>query len=431
METAATIAFEKIPITINGPRCDFPPILTVDSRGKTRVWKIYVIVMRGDIPISNIPADFKSNKPLDGISANIYTEAGTEDGKRTISSPTIVVSGKNIGKKNQTNAFTQAIRDAYGAYMKYSKSHTKGASTAIRNFIPPMLLNKYATVQRSTIHYEKTQIDPSKEKVFMQPKVNDLRIVSCYDNGVIMYTRRLNPITGFEEHRVILKQMFDQYPQIHLDGGFYCHGMSLQEINSIVRNTNVRDNDNKLEYVLFDCYLPDNPNATFEARFKILNNIYSNVAPTKLVRIIDTRVVHSTDEMISVFNEYLSQKYEGGILRKANGKYTPGYNNIRSNDVLKIKPRLDDEYVVVGFTSGRKGKDKDAIIWILQNSDGKEFMVVPNMSLKERNDLFADFTNHPEKFEKYRGKLMNVEYAELSIDGVPQQAKAIGWRDDL
>lgn len=56
--------------------------------------------------------------------------------------------------------------------------------------------------------------------------------------------------------------------------------------------------------------------------------------------------------------------------------------------MLKYKPLFDDEFEIVGYKSGEKGKEIDAIIFILKTTDDKLFNAVPNMPYEERYNLF-------------------------------------------
>ena len=48
---------------------------------------------------------------------------------------------------------------------------------------------------------------------------------------------------------------------------------------------------------------------------------------------------------------------------------------------MKMKNKFDQEYELVGYISGKKGKDADALMWIFKTSNGLEFIVRPDMQL--------------------------------------------------
>jgi hypothetical protein len=87
---------------------------------------------------------------------------------------------------------------------------------------------------------------------------------------------------------------------------------------------------------------------------------------------------------------------------------------------------MTDEFNVVSYTSG-KGKDADAIIWICETSSAIQFKCTPKgIDYEKRRELF---TAAEKNFSEFLNRLMTVEYQALSKLGVPQRAKAIGFRD--
>jgi hypothetical protein len=95
----------------------------------------------------------------------------------------------------------------------------------------------------------------------------------------------------------------------------------------------------------------------------------------------------------------------------------------------KRKPRHSSEFKIVGYGDGTNGKEKGAILWILETKTNVQFTVVPiDMTYIERYELFSSMSL--DLFEtKYRNKMMTVEYDDLSSDGVPLRAKAKCIRD--
>lgn len=93
-----------------------------------------------------------------------------------------------------------------------------------------------------------------------------------------------------------------------------------------------------------------------------------------------------------------------------------------------MKKKMTDEFEVVNYTEGSRGKDKGAIIWVAKTKDGAFFNVTPkNITYEERYALFAECKKHFKT--KYLGRMLTVEYEDLSKTNVPQRAKAVGFRD--
>jgi hypothetical protein len=126
---------------------------------------------------------------------------------------------------------------------------------------------------------------------------------------------------------------------------------------------------------------------------------------------------------------------EGGIIRKLSGKYVPSLSKeYRTYEILKIKPRPDAEWNVVDFTQGSKGKEIGSIIWIcehvLEDGTAKRFNVTPNNPEASRKAKFKYLSENRDIFDaEYKGQEMTITYDVLSNDGLPQQPKALYFKD--
>ena len=150
---------------------------------------------------------------------------------------------------------------------------------------------------------------------------------------------------------------------------------------------------------------------------------------------VPTIAVRNKAELLCLYYAALDNKFEGLMARNANGTYATSTGNKtsknRSVDLQKLKPWYDEEFEIVGFTSG-KGRNQNAIIWICKTKSGNEFNCDPkNMSIEARKSLYSELINNPHKFEdEYKGLMMTVQYEEKNIStGIPQRAKALGLRN--
>jgi ATP-dependent DNA ligase len=129
-------------------------------------------------------------------------------------------------------------------------------------------------------------------------------------------------------------------------------------------------------------------------------------------------MVHN-HEQIEEYKEMFNENgYEGIIIRNANGKYLMGH---RSNDLLKYKDFVDDEFLVVGAKTG-VGRFSDCVIWVCKTQDGKTFDVNHKCSMEKRKKYFQVRHN-------YIGRMLTVRYQNLSKDGLPIFPVGIDFRD--
>lgn len=150
---------------------------------------------------------------------------------------------------------------------------------------------------------------------------------------------------------------------------------------------------------------------------------------------VPTLKIKSKAELLTLYYVAIDLKFEGLMARNAKGLYYTSTENKttenRSIDLQKLKPWYDEEFELVGYTTG-KGRNNGAIIWVCKTNKGNEFNCDPkNMTIEARKALYADFQTHPSKFKnEYQNLMMTVQYEEKNIkSGIPQRAKALGIRN--
>ena len=149
---------------------------------------------------------------------------------------------------------------------------------------------------------------------------------------------------------------------------------------------------------------------------------------------VPTIMANNRVEEEYIYRGFITLGFEGSIVRNMAGLYRASAITddswLRSPDVQKRKPVFSDEYEIVNYTEGMKGKERGAILWILKTKEGKEFTVAPkNVSIKERKELYNKFKKDSHLFDKdYNGKMITIEFEDKSKDNVPQRAKALGLR---
>jgi DNA ligase 1 len=137
----------------------------------------------------------------------------------------------------------------------------------------------------------------------------------------------------------------------------------------------------------------------------------------------------------SFLSRVLDMKGEGIMLRAPDSTWTPK----RVTTLLKYKPFIDDEATVVGFVTGREGKQGNVlgkIGAIVCEYKGVRFEIGTGMTMDEREFASQEHTTHarlnPESEVTFDGKHFKVgdtitfKYRELSDDGIPKEGRY--WR---
>lgn len=343
--------------------------------------------------------------------------------------PTIVESGKNLTKENETNVFTQALRDAYGKYMTQTqKSGLNDIMYEGVKLYPPMLAQNKES--------QKKQPDYSAN-IYIQPKYNGVRVVSTADNsgGIIMYSRKMKLYYGFSYIRDEISKIIDWFDQkhdmkIYIDGEIYYPEMSLQKISGIVRKE-TQESDIRLNYYVFDCFFPDKPDMLYSERLMFMEKIKAHFGDKlHYVKFTPTDQVKSEEEAQIMFRKYLKDGLEGAIMR-LDGKYEYSYNEYHSSVLLKMKPVLDDEFDIIGYEAAEKGKSKGVLKFILQTKEGKVFPINIGMPIPELKEMYKMMPkiekNGKTYFENhFKGKKLNVKFDEWSDDRLPLRPRTEG-----
>lgn len=356
----------------------------------------------------------------------IYTEYGQVNGKITITEPTIITEGKNLGRSNETSVFTQSLIQMRNLYLKKIKSgYDLKVSNITTENIFPMALQVYDKNKKHIVY-----------PCYIQPKLDGIRLISRFeDNEITLMSRRLNEFIGFQFIKDEIKELL-QHSEDHdliLDGELYNHDMSLQQISGIVRNEQDDFEDKlKLQFCIFDFVDPNNGSLTFEERYEKLYTLFKNQElrnkSFKYLILIDTIKVQNEKESNELYKEYIDNGFEGIVYKNANAKYEfSSYKEIRSYQFLKRKKGYDAEYPIVGFEAGIRGKDKDAIIFIMKINNGKEFKAVPNDTLQNRKNMYKSALRNFDSV--FKDKLATIKFDEFSRDQVPLRAKFIAIRD--
>lgn len=419
----------EFPFTIeNKYKIKFPKIFNkLNSSNKIRFWEIYAFLLDTETnekiiinkSLTNIIKfnDLISNyNPLKMV---IYTEYGQIGGKITITEPTIITEGKNIGKSNETTIFTQSLIYMRNLYLKKIKSgYELKVSQISTNNIFPMALQVYDK-HKKHIEYP----------CFIQPKLDGIRLITKIDNNqVSLLSRRLNEFIGFDFIKDEIKLLLEDSNNIILDGELYNHDLSLQQISGIVRNEDQNYEDKtQLKFYIFDCIDLQHSGLTFIERYEKLRDLFRHKHFNYLV-LTDTIKIHNEKTSDKYYQDFIDNGYEGIVYKNMNAKYEySSYKEIRSYQFLKRKKGYDKEYPIVGFEGGIHGKDTDAIIFIMQTQDKKTFKAVPNNTLKNRKIMYKQAL---ENFDSlFKNKLATIKFDEYSNDNVPLRAKFIGIRD--
>jgi ATP-dependent DNA ligase len=371
----------------------FPALQGATLTGKTKVWSIEVRLENGC-----------------GV---IVTTHGQKDGKMQVNEKAIS-EGKNIGKKNETTPFDQAVSEARTAWTKKRESNytpieeedasddetAGGRGKGMDESVPlPMLAHDYNKRGKS-IQYP----------CFVQKKFDGTRCVAIPQKGLFSRNRKSYP------HLDHIKEEINKLPpNMILDGELYSDTLTFQEIVGLVKRETLKAGDQEKQLqIQFHVYDLIN-DAPYVQRYANLQLLFRRYKFKHLV-LVKTENCESEEKMKEMHAQYVVEGYEGIMLRNKEGTYS----NARSIHLQKYKEFFDTEVKITGFKSG-EGAEEGSVLWVCLY-EGKTFTCRPRGTREERQEQFQHGSS-------YIGKMLTVRYQEKTDDGLLRFPVGIAIRD--
>ena len=404
---------------------DSKTLISKDSKGKIRVVEIFY---EGD----------ETTRIY-----TIYRYTGQFEGKLTTQPKIIVDKGKatrNIHEQVelQFNALVKGYKDKgyieleneIDNYNSEELYQLLGESpTGSNGVVKPMLAKQADKVTKTTIF----------NKIWIASrKIDGLRcIIYLGDDGKLHTSSR--GATNYDSamfeiltHPTLIK-LFKNNKGLMLDGECYHHGYTLQQINSIARTQKVAKDLEVLQFYWYDIVDLNNP---FKSRLAKMKSIAEELKeygseigwdPDKIFKENELRIqfvpqveVSGWDNMMKLHNEYVSEGWEGLVIRDPERPYKP---NGRTNDMIKIKVYKDDCFKVVGKEAGLRGSED--MVFIMEMPDGRTFKAKPFGDREQKEEYWINFD------KKYKGHIGECKFFYYSDDGIPLQPAFKAFRDDL
>lgn len=358
--------------------------------GKTKQWSVLVDKVHSNCAVIEI-------------------EHGYVDGKKQIDAR-YIMEGKNIGKKNETTPYEQAVFESKSLInKKIDDNYAYSISDIPKNsdgMFLPMLAHSYDK------HSKKI-----KFPCWTQPKLDGVRMLSKVfakkENGsVSIWSRKGKEMITLskieKELNLILKEGES------LDGEIYVHGWDFQRIVSAVKKE--RDDTNLLEYHVYDS---PHETKTFEERF-INSDLKERISETNSIKFVSTVKAFSSEELTLFEDNHISKGYEGLMARNINSVYK--FKN-RSYDLQKVKRFEDEEFIIIGGKEGT-GREKGLVIFRCLNESGLPFDVRPKGSVDERSEMFKHLSD-------YIGKKLTIKFQGRTSDNIPRFPVGMRIRPDF
>lgn len=383
-----------------------------------------------------VECDEKWHEPEHGYI--IQRSYGQVRGKNTLS-PTIIVD-KTKQKRNWQEQYTLQFNSEVKkfldkGYVEVEKHPNEYSEEELNTIFGEVKTNQYGVI-KPMLAKQSEKVTNTKifEKEWLASrKLDGVRCLLYYKDGEIHTASRGGEhydyaTTHIREYQPLI-DFFEANPTVILDGELFKRFKSLQQISGAARlEKNAYDCD-WLQYWIYDCYIPD---MCAKERYEFLINnlnhnigimVYSNVEHDEcedIIKILEQNYVSGWDNMQKLHDQYVSEGFEGVVIRDPSKPYKPGG---RTNDMIKIKSYKSAEFLVTGYELGLRGSED--MTFICETEDGIVFKAMPVGDREVKAEYVENFE------EKYEGHMAECTYFNLSDEGVPTQPKLRTFRFDL
>jgi len=265
-------------------------------------------------------------------------------------------------------------------------------------------------------------LDKVTYPVRVEPKLDGLRCIAVKKDGVVtFFTRNGTILESMPKIKASLESA--KYDNIVLDG----EGMAADwnESSSVMMSKTQKD-DSNLYYNVFDAmpledWVAQECDTEYADRCKIVNEVVlASVdfeGPAR-VRQVPHITANNESELKAYFSKCMDEGFEGVMLKTLD---TP-YIFKRSENILKLKPCVTYEGIIVGHYEGRHGTKREGLF-------GGFEVVLPNGKITRLGGGFNDALKAQVQLEgpdTYLGKIVELEAQPdpLTSDGLTVDGKA-------
>ena len=306
---------------------------------------------------------------------------------------------KNVGRSNSTTPAEQAILEAtskitekmrLGYFTSIAEAQEKGG----KDFLLPMLAKDFKKEIKKVIY-----------PCYVQPKLDGMRSLGTEDDGFMSRTGKTIDTLG----HIVLADLEEHI----LDGELYAHGISFQENMKLIKKYRPHLTE-QVKYHVYDIVM----DVPFSERFKTLATLVMGLNDPH-IELVPTYVVNNELDVAYYHAQFVSQGYEGTMVRHSQEGYTV---NKRSSQLLKYKDFIDEIYTVNEVWPSESRPEQGVIECV--TSEGVTFNCGMKFSHAEREYILRNK-------EEYIGKKAEIRFFEYTDGGViPRFPVCVGFRLD-
>lgn len=275
-------------------------------------------------------------------------------------------------------------------------------------------------------------IDDLIYPVSVSAKLDGVRASTWLDsnNNIVMKSRKGHDFKFLdkikESTHELLSSLYKKYPGAILDGELYNHEFKFEKINGISKRTvNPHPEEDQLYYYIFDVYFPKHKFMGFVERINCVIDASYGIDREKYnhYEIHESHSVWSIDSLMMEYHRLLDKGYEGIMVRQLTPKEHSTYQMCRTKNLLKLKPTLDEEGIIIGYDHEVQ-MNTPLVVWKVVDPRGNKFKLRPRGTYQERSKMFRIA-------HKCIGKQYTYTFLSLTAQGVPRCPVGLRFRDPI
>ena len=262
--------------------------------------------------------------------------------------------------------------------------------------IKPMLAHKY----------DNSRVDWS-QPVYIQPKLDGVRCVFTKDGAFSRTGKQFKNVAHIE---LALLSFFKHSPDVILDGELYNHKLKhdFEKIISLVRKQKPTADDRLDAQHLVQFHVYDYISAPVYDSYKTrMQNLVTSDIYDAQIKFVLAKRVYSYDEARELHATYLSEGYEGSIIR-LDGVYKHG----RSYDLMKFKDFSDTEATIIGYEVGKGKRSGTLGKFLMLDDDGVKFGCPPG-----KGYTYKDLAHMLNNIDQFIGQRATFTYFQRTQAG--------------
>jgi len=261
-------------------------------------------------------------------------------------------------------------------------------------------------------------LEPVSYPVRVEPKLDGLRCIAVKHHGeLVFFTRNGTVLESMPKIKAALEVA--DYDNVVLDGEMLASG-NWNDSNSVVMSKTQKD-DSNLIYNIFDAmpldhWIIQESAMTYFTRCQIVEKIVGQVA-SKHVQQVPHIMAKNEEELKAFFSKCMDEHFEGVMLKSL----TTPYEWDRSKNILKLKPVVTYEGVIVGNYERRKNTK-------YSGQFGGFYVLLPNHVITRCGGGFNDVLRariQLENADTWNGKIAECEAQPdpMTEDGLSAKGK--------